>query len=284
MKQFDYYEPSALDEACTLLMNPNGRAKVLAGGTDLIVQLKEKQIDIDCVINLKKIKGLSEVTFDEEKGLRIGALVTWTQILDCEPVKKHYPILMSAAETMASTQVRNVATLAGNVCHASPAANGSIPLLLYEAECTVQGPNGKRSFPIHEMFKDVQKNSLRKGEILTDISTSLPFPGTKGTYYKFAPRKAMDLASVVVGALVRVNNGTFHKIRIALGAVAPVPFRARRAEGVLAGQAVTDEIIRKAAETAAIESAPISDIRASKEYRVEIIKELTFRAIKECAV
>jgi carbon-monoxide dehydrogenase medium subunit len=280
MKEFDLYDPKTVEEACTLLSKFKGRARALAGGTDLLIEMKTGRVNPSAVINLKKIKGLDKISFSRDSGLRIGALVTWTQILDSKPVSSHYPLLREAAETMGSFQVRNVATLAGNICHASPAANGPIPLLVYEAECIVQGLDKERSLPIEKMLVGVQKNGLKAGEILTEIRVPLPPPRTSGSYYKFSQRKAMDLATVGVGTLIGTRKGAFELVRIALGAVGPKPFRARKAEKVLIGRPPEDQFIWEAAGVAVEECSPISDIRASKEYRIELVKELTFRAIK----
>jgi carbon-monoxide dehydrogenase medium subunit len=284
MKPFDYYEPRRLNEACSLLYKFNGQAKVLAGGTDLLVELKNGAIDVVGVINIKKIKGLDKITFKGDEGLRIGALVTWSQLLESKSLNNHFPLMMKAAETMASIQIRNVATLAGNICHASPAANGAIPLLLYEAECLIEGGRGKRSVPIEQIFEGPQKNSLKKDEILTEIFIPLPPSQIRGNYFKFSLRGAMDLALVAVGALVKIEKGIFREVRIALGAVAPTPFRARNSEHFLEGKTVVDRVIREAAEVVANECDPITDIRGSKEYRIELVKELTYRVIKEAAV
>jgi carbon-monoxide dehydrogenase medium subunit len=280
MKEFDLYEPTSVKEACTLLSKFKGKARALAGGTDLLVEMKTGRLNPSAVVNLKKIKGLDKISFSRDSGLRIGALATWTQILDSRPVHSHYPLLREAAETMGSYQVRNVATLGGNVCHASPAANGPIPLLVYEAECIVQSVEGERILPIAKMLVGVQQNGLKPGEILTEIHIPLPPPRTRGSYCKFSQRKAMDLATVAVGALIGTRNGSFELVRIALGAVGPKPFRAKRAEKVLIGRPVEDPLILEAAGAAVEECSPISDIRASKEYRTELVKELTFRAIK----
>jgi CO/xanthine dehydrogenase FAD-binding subunit len=285
MKAFDLYEPESIEEACAMLEKGNGEAGILAGGTDLLVELKSGLVNLPKVINLKKIEGLDHISFNPKEGIRIGALATWTQILESDEVAACYPVLKQSAQVMASAQIRNMATLAGNICHASPAANGPIPLLLYEAECTIQGTAGKRTIPIGEMFAGVQRNSLKPGEILVEIHIPLPpESSTKGSYQKFATRKAMDLGIAGVGALVKVNNGSFDFVRIALAAVAPTPIRARKAEEFLKGKGIDDDLIREGAEIASKECSPISDVRASKEYRKELIKELTARAIKECII
>jgi len=280
MKEFDFLEPKTIDEACAMLAKHKGRARPLAGGTDLLVQLKAGWLQVAALVNLKKIRGLDRIGFTRSGGLRVGALVTWTQLLESAPVATHYPLLREAAETLGSFQVRNVGTLAGNICHASPAANGSIPLLVYEAECVVRGPRGERNLPAEKAFVGVQRNGLRPGEILTEIRFPPPPPGAKGRYHKFSLRKAMDLGTVAVGTLVGTNNGAFDLVRIALAAVGPKPIRARKAEKTLLGKPTEDRFIREAAKTAASECSPITDIRGSKEYRLELVKELTFRSIK----
>jgi len=285
MKAFDLYEPESVEEACAMLKKGNGEAGILAGGTDLLVEMKSGRFNLRNVINLKRIKELDYISFDPKQGMRIGALATWTQILDSAEVAAYYPVLKQSAQVMASTQIRNMATLAGNICHASPAANGPIPLLLYEAECTIQGMAGKRTVPIGGMFAGVQRNSLRPGEILVEIYMPMPpESSTRGSYQKFATRKAMDLGIVGVGALATVNNGSFDLVRIALAAVAPTPLRAGKAEGFLTRKGTEDDLIREAAEIASKECSPISDMRASKEYRTELVKELTYRAIKKCII
>ena len=283
MRAFDLYEPRSIEEACSLLAQFDDQAAVLAGGTDLLVELKTGIINLAYLVNLKKIPELDYITFDREKGLKIGALVTWTELLESELIATHYPVLIKAGEVMASSQIRNIATLAGNICHASPAANGPVVLLLYEAECLIQGPNGRRTIPMTHLFEDVQRNSLQKGEILIEINLPPPPPASGGTYYKFSARRAMDLAVVGVGALTVVDRGIFELVRIALGAVAPVPIRSTKAEDFLTGKKMEDNTIREAARLTAASCNPISDIRASKEYRLELVKELTFRAIKESA-
>jgi carbon-monoxide dehydrogenase medium subunit len=283
MKPFELHEPKTAKEACRLLHKFGAKSKAFAGGTDLLVLLKQGRLKVSHVVNLKHIRGLDRLTFHKKKGLTIGALVTWAQLTEFDPVKELYPLLHQAAENMGSQQIRNVATLAGNICHASPAANGPIPLLIYGAACHVRGPEEDRVLAIDKFFSGVQKSRLRRGEILTSIQIPPPLPKAKGIFIKYALRKAMDLGTVNVGVLARINNVGFEEVRIALGAVAPKPFRATRAERVLQGKQITDELIRRAADTATRQCSPITDVRASKEYRLEMVKELTFRAIRDCA-
>lgn len=282
MKSFELHEPKTAKKACNLLQEFASKGKALAGGTDLLVLLKQGRLKVSHVVNLKQIRGLDKLTFQPKIGLSIGALVTWTQLIESGMVKTLYPLLYKAAESMGSQQIRNVATLAGNICHASPAANGPIPLLLYGCTCQVKGSQGDRMVPIETFFSGPQKNKLRRDEILVKLQVPPPPPDAKGTFIKYALRKAMDLGTVNVGLLLRTNNDRFDDVRIALGAVGPKPFRAKRAERKLKGKQITEALMREAAHTAAQECSPITDVRASEEYRLEMVKELTFRAIRDC--
>ena len=282
MKEFEFYEPKRVMDACKLLAKYGGQARILAGGTDLLVELKRGWHKPAALINLKQIKGLDKISFTKKEGLRIGAMVTWAQLLDYKPVARHYPLLRMAAEHLGSMQIRNTATLAGNITQASPAANGPLPLLVYDARCVIKGTNGGRTIPVEKMFRGVRKNALRKGEVLTEIRIPVPPAGAKGTYYKFALRRAMDLAVVGLSILAKTQRGKFDEVRIALGSVAPKPFRATKAEKMLKGSKIEDSLIREAGEAAAAQCAPITDLRASKEYRIELVKELVYKGIKEC--
>lgn len=279
MKNFEYFETRTLKDAVRLLLKYKRKAKLLAGGTDLMIEMKEGFVKPKYLINLKKIKGLDKISFSKKEGLSIGALVTWSTLLSSKPINKYYPILRETASLIGCPQIRNIGTIGGNICHASPGADSAPALMIYETQCVVAGPGRERIIPIEEIFTGVQKISLKEGEILTGFRLPTPDTESKGCYLKFSPRRAMDLPIVGVGVLVRTSNETFKEVKIALGAVAPTPIRARRAESFLLGKLVNDESIRKAAEEAANESKPITDMRASREYRLGLVKELTYRAI-----
>ncbi len=279
MENFEYFEPRTLKEAVGLLVKYKGGARLLAGGTDVMIEMKGGYVKPKYLINLKKIKGLDKISFSKKEGLRIGALVTWSTLLSSKPINQYYPVLRETASLIGCPQIRNIGTIGGNICHASPSADSAPALMIYEAQCVVAGPGRERIIPIEKIFTGVQKISLKKGEILTGFRLPTPDTGSKGCYLKFSPRRAMDLPIVGVGVLVTESNGTFQDVKIALGAVAPTPIRARRAESFLFGKPVNDQSIRKAAEEAVMESKPITDMRASREYRLGLVKELTYRAI-----
>lgn len=279
MENFEYFEPKTLKEAAGLLAKYKRGARLLAGGTDLMIEMKEGYVKPKYLINLKKIKGLDKISYSKKEGLSIGALVTWSTLLSSKPIKQYYPILRETASLIGCPQIRNTGTIGGNICHASPSADSAPALMIYETQCVVAGPGRERIIPIEEIFTGVQKISLKEGEILTGFRLPTPDKGSKGCYLKFSPRRAMDLPIVGVGVLVRASNGIFQDVKIALGAVAPTPIRARRAESFLCGKPVNDESIRKAAKEAVMESKPITDIRASRDYRLGLVEELTYRAI-----
>jgi CO/xanthine dehydrogenase FAD-binding subunit len=281
MENFEYFEPKTLREAAGLLVKYKRRARLLAGGTDLMIEMKGGYVKPKCLINLKKIKGLDKISYSKKEGLSIGSLVTWTNILSSKPIDQYYPILRETASLIGCPQIRNIGTIGGNICHASPGADSAPALMIYKAQCVVAGPGRERIIPIEEIFAGVQKISLKQGEILTRLRLPTPDTGSKGCYLKFSPRRAMDLPIVGVGVLVRASDGIFQDVKIALGAVAPTPIRARRAESFLCGKPVNDESIRKAAGEAVMESKPITDVRASRDYRLGLVEELTYRAIKQ---
>lgn len=281
MENFEYFEPKTVQEAVGLLVKYKRAAKLLAGGTDLMLGMKEGFIKPRYLINLKTIKGLDKIAYSKKRGISIGSLTTWTAILSSGAILEHYPILREAASLIGGYQIRNRGTIGGNICHASPSADSAPALMVYGAQCVVSGPRRERVIPIEEIFSGVQKTSLKPGEILTGFRIPPPDPKSKGCYLKFSPRKAMDLPIVGVGALVRASNGTFEEVKIALGAVAPTPIRARGAERFLVGKPVSDRSIRQAAEEAVNESRPITDLRASREYRLGLVRELTGQAITQ---
>ncbi len=252
-------------------------AALIAGGTDLLVRMKRGEshsrlIDITPVEELKGVRA-------EGSRIVIGAGTTHNRISADPLLRKSAISLAEAAAAIGSPQIRNMGTIGGNICHASPAADSVPAFMVYGARCLISNRRGDRLMPLEEVFAGVQKTSLKPGEILTAFHLPPPDPRLRGCYLKFSPRKAMDLPIVGVGVLVRAEDGAFQDVRIALGAVAATPIRARRAEEILRGKPLKEEWIHRAAGEAAKESRPISDLRASAEYRRALVRELTFRAI-----
>lgn len=274
MRRFEYFEPATLADASKLLSEG---AQVLAGGTDLLVELKEQLRRADRVVNIKKIPGIGALSYDPRGGLRIGALVTAREVELCAPVLHHYQSLAQAARELGSIQVRNRATIVGNVCRASPSADTLPPLIADGARVKIHGPRGERTLPLEEFLVGPGKTVLGADELVTEIAVPPPPARTGKIYIKHGRRKAMELATVGVAVSLTVNA----EVKIVLGAVAPTPIRARNAEAVLRGKHISEELIEQAAKAAETESRPISNVRASAEYRRDMVRVLTRRALEQ---
>jgi carbon-monoxide dehydrogenase medium subunit len=274
MRRFEYFEPATLGEA-TQILSAGGH--VLAGGTDLLVEMKEQLRRVDRVVNIKKIPGMAGLTYDEREGLRIGALVTAREVELSSIVKEKYSGLVQAVRELGSIQVRNRATIVGNVCRASPSADTLPPLIADAAVAEIHGRTGTRKVLLEEFFTGPGKTVLGADELMTAIVLPPPAPRTGKVYIKHGRRKAMELATVGVAVSLTLNA----EVRVVLGAVAPTPIRARKAEEVLRGRKLNEELIEKAAQAAADESRPISNVRASAGYRRDMVRVLTRRALEQ---
>jgi carbon-monoxide dehydrogenase medium subunit len=281
MRRFEYFEPATLDEAVALMQRFGGDASLLAGGTDLLVEIREHIRWPRQVVNIKKIPGMAALAYDDRTGLRFGALVTAREIEISRVVLEKYPGLVQAARELGSIQVRHRATIVGNVCRASPSADTLPPLIADGASVTMYGPSGKRTVALEDFFTGPGKTVLGTGELVTEIAVPPPPPRTGKHYIKHGRRKAMELATVGVGVTLTLDGGACREIRIALGAVAPTPIRARQAEDSLRGGTLDDAAIERAAQTAMGECRPISNVRGSAEYRRDMVGVLTQRAIRQ---
>lgn len=280
MKSFAYFEPATLDEAITLLQRFNGNTSILAGGTDLLVEIKEHLRTVDTMINIKKIPGLNHLIWDEAQGLRIGSLATMRQVETSPFVQQYYGGLAQAAAEVGSIQVRNRATVAGNICRASPSADTLPPLIADQATIELIGPNGRRCVPMQEFFTGPGRTVMERTEILVEIAVPPPLPFTGKAYVKHGRRKAMELATVSAAVSLTLDGDRCQDIRIVLGAVAPTPIRAPHAEALLRGSLLSEDLIALAAIEAMQESRPISDVRSSASYRREMVRVQTGRALK----
>jgi carbon-monoxide dehydrogenase medium subunit len=277
MRRFEYFEPTTLGEAAALLARYAGRAQPLAGGTDLLVELKEQLRRAECVVNIKRIPGMDTLSYDAREGLRIGALVTAREVELSSIILEKYASLAQATRELGSIQVRNRATIVGNICRASPSADTLPPLIADSASVRIVGAKGERTVRLEDFLTEPGKTVLAVDELVTELVLPPPAPGTRKVYIKHGRRKAMELATV--GVAVSLSSSD---LRIVLGAVAPTPIRARRAEDLLRGRAPTAELIAQAAKAAADESRPISNVRASADYRREMVEVLTRRALHRC--
>jgi carbon-monoxide dehydrogenase medium subunit len=280
MRRFEYHEPATLDEASALLVRYGAEASLLAGGTDLLVEIKEHIRWPKHVVNVKKIPGLAALEYDERSGLRFGALVTARAIETSPVVLAKYPGLAQSARELGSIQVRHRATVVGNICRASPSADTLPPLIADGAAVRIHGPAGGRTIALEDFFTGPGKTVLAPGELVTEVVVPAPAPRTGKHYIKHGRRRAMELATVGVAVALTLERERCGEIRIALGAVAPTPIRARAAEDALRGRPLDGAAIGAAARIAMGECRPISNVRGSAEYRREMVGVLTARAIE----
>jgi len=268
MKAFEHYAPDSVEELLELLKSkPN--AKLIAGGTDLLLQMKEGTAQPEIVVSLKNVEELGGFSVSKN-GYRLGTGMTLRRITRSNELTQNFPGLIYAAGVVASEQIRSLATLGGNICNASPSADMVPPLIALDAVVQLVSSQSQRELPLAEFFKGPGESVLKSGEILHSIF--LPQPSGSMIYSKHAPRKYMDLAVVGVAVRLAKKHGKINEARVALGAVGPVPFRAEKTEALLAGQTLTTELMREAGEMAAGECVPIDDIRGSAWYRKRMVK------------
>ena len=275
MNNFDYAKPSTIPEAISLYKKYGEKAKLLLGGTDLVVMLDDGVIQPDIVIDLKGIDELKKLKFDGEF-LHIGARVTFNELIDSEVVKEKFPILWEASRTIASTGVRNRATLVGNICSAVPSADSAPALLVCNAIVVIATDSGDKEVPITEFFVGPRRTILKPGEIVKEVKIRASNKKFGGSYIKLGRYDGEDLAQVGVATTVNEDK----EYSIAFCAVAPKPVRAKEAEEFLKGKDLTDEVLEEAAKLAVKAISPISDIRASKEYRLYVSGVLVKRSLK----
>ena len=274
LNEFEYHKPVTVKEAVKLLAKYK-RPAVLAGGTDLVNNLKEELAQPDAVIDIKGITELRSISF-KNGALSIGASVTFAELIESKLVNAKFPVIAEAAKTVGSAGVRNRATMAGNICSAVPCADSAPLLAAYEALVCVQGAKGKRKVAAAKWFKGNRKTDLKKGELVTAIEFPMPAKKHAACFVKLGRYSGEDLAqaSVLVLALPE------HRYRIAFGSVAPVPIRATKIEGLLNGKGISGGIIRQAQELIPAVISPITDIRASKEYRLQMCQVMFERGLR----
>lgn len=281
LPSFEYLEPRTLQDACTLLSQYADRARIVAGGTDLIPRIKLREIIPEFLIGMEGIPGLDSIIYSEADGLRFGPLVTLASIEASPVVRERFNVLYQAVHSMASSQVRNLGTIGGNLCNAAPSSDTAPALIAMGASLKLIAPNSERTIPVEEFFTGPSQTVLGRGEILIEIQIPVSSLCTSGVYIKHTIRQAMDLAIVGVAVALTMRDGIYQDARIALGAVAPTPVRAIEAEALLRGKSQDDRLLRAAAKEAAQECHPISDIRSTAEYRREMVEVLTRRALEQ---
>ena len=279
LPEMTYVRAKSLDEACKYASENSARTAVIAGGTDVVLQ----NMGIDTLLDIKEIPGLNRLDFVEGEGLKIGSLTKLYDIQSSEIVKEHIPAVAYAAHYVASPQVRRKGTMAGNICNASPSADTASILLAMNAVIKTHSVKGDREIPMSEFFQGFKKTAIDKeaGEIVTEIDIPELKKGEGSAYFKHAIRKAMDLAIIGVAAWVRMDGNKIEDVRLAVGGAAITPIRLPEAEAILKGNELSDELLEKAGVKASQEISPISDVRASAEYRTDMVRVYTKRAVNK---
>lgn len=278
MKAFEYIKPSSISEAISIL-NEHDEAFLLAGGTDLITGIKNSLLTPQYIIDLKRIPNLD--SFECKNGWKFGSLTTVRDIEISESIRKKMPYMSQAAACLASVQIRNRATLGGNLCNASPAADMATMMLAMDSRVKIVSVENEKIIKLDEFFQGPKKTVLNRGDLLTEIMVPKEMENFRGIYMKYGTRKAMDIGIVNAAVLLDADfkRGLCKKICISLGAVAPTPIRASKAEDMLNGTTLTPDLIENAAELASSETNPISDFRASADYRRNLVRTLVARGI-----
>jgi CO/xanthine dehydrogenase FAD-binding subunit len=287
LPSFDYVRAGTPDEVIDLLEEHGEAAELLMGGTDLFVRMRDGFIRPQIVVDVKHLPGMRDILYDEGAGLTVGAAATMNEIVRHPDVQAHYPLLAEAANSVASYQLRNRATLGGNLCNGSPAADTAPATLLLEGRIVLYGPSGEREVPANEFFLGPGETAMQAGELMTAVRFPVPPAHSAGRYLKLGRNKAGDLAIAGVaffgfldGPVEQVANLPY-RFRIALASVAPVPLRALEAEEVLAANPPGEETFALAAEKAMEAANPIDDVRASAAYRQAMVRNLTLRGLRE---
>lgn len=281
IRDFEYHVPKTVREAAEILSRYED-VRIIAGGTDVIPRLKAGIWQPAHLMSLKGLPELKSMRYDPEEGLVFGARCTLRELEAFAPIKENYTALWEGMHSIANTQVRNAATPVGNIVNAVPSADTAPAMLVLDAQLSVVSERGERILPVDELFVGVCQTSLERDELVTEVRIPSLAEGTGTMYYKYSVRKALDLAMIGSAARITVKDGICTDARIALGAVAATPVRARNAEEALIGGELTAERIEKAALIASEQDcAPITDMRATKEYRREMVRVITRDAIRE---
>lgn len=283
MHTFEYLRPKSIDEAISLMESHGERARYIAGGTDILLRIKEKKVLPDFLISLGHIPDLAYINYEEAKGiLRIGSMTTHRMMEKSPLIRGRYPILSDAVDNIGSVQIRNVATIGGNIVNAVPSADGAIPLVTLGAQIRMRGPKGEREMELVDFFIGPGQTLLEHGEIVLEFVVPKLSPRTGMAYHKHTRRAAMELPILGVAVLLSLEDdgSTCSEARIGLGVLAPTPMRARNAEAILKGKRVDDEVLKKAGKAAAEECKARDSVRGEAWYRRAMVEVLVPRMAK----
>lgn len=276
MQEFEYVEPKTVEEALDYLSRHEKGAKVMAGGTDLLVRMKTEKVRPEVLVNIARIPALRYLI--EEKGLRIGSLTTFRELERSRRIKEQYTALFEAAQSVSSVQIKTMGTLGGNLCHASPAADSAPPLIVFGGKVKIAGKKGERVLSLEEFFVGPGETALFPSELLIEIQVP-EISGETGSSFLKMGRVSADLAKVSVAVVIEKDGELCKSCRIALGAVAERPLRALKAEEMMRGEKFTEGLVRKVSQEASEEIRPITDLRSTDWYRKEVSKALVRDAI-----
>jgi carbon-monoxide dehydrogenase medium subunit len=270
-----------VDQAVNLLVKGGRDTRIMAGGTDLLVRIRHRMVFPRRIVSLKQITGLNTIAFDAKRGLTIGATALLADVAAHPKVRRYYPTVAQAAGSTANVQVRNMGTVVGNLCNASPSADNAPTLMAMGATVEIAGPEGSRTIALDRFFKGPGVTALEAGELVTAIRVPRPPAGTGTAYHSLSQRGKLDCSAVGVGTMIILDGERCTDARLVVGACAPVPMRTEEAERMLVGKRMTDTLIRQAAQTASEETSPITDVRASAPYRWKMVTVLTIRALTD---
>jgi len=282
LQAFDYATAQSVDEAVSLLAKHGDQARALAGGTDIIVAVREGRRKVAMLVDIKGIPEVNQLSYSASEGLTIGSAVPCYRIYDDQAIATAYPGLIDTVSLIGGTAIQGRASVGGNLCNASPAADTIPALIVHQATCIIAGPNGRREMPVELFCTGPGRTALQNGELLVALRMPTPQPNSGAQYLRFIPRNEMDIAVVGAGAMVVLtpDHTAFVSARISIGAVAPTPLFVEAAGAALVGKAVADDTIQQAAEAAQAAARPIDDMRGTAQYRRHLVGVLTRRALR----
>lgn len=283
LPEFDYVKPASLEEASRFLAQHPGEARPFLGGTDCFVRMRDGAWKVRYLVDVKGLDGTRKIAFDPAQGLTIGAAVNMNQVIEFPGVEKYYALLAEAARSVASYQLRNRATIAGNICNASPAGDTIGACLVYDGVLHVHGTGGVRQEPLRTFFQGPGKTTLKPGDVVTAVTLPVPPKNSQGKYIKLGRNKLSDLSIVGITTLGYPDKIAIsgYRFKLALASVAPVPLVPTKAEEILAGKNVNEATILEAAEAAMQACKPIDDVRGSARYRQYMVRNLVRLAVSE---
>jgi carbon-monoxide dehydrogenase medium subunit len=284
LPKFEYHEPTTLEEACQIMSELGHGAKPLAGGTDLIVNMKKKIVSPGHLVSLSMIDDLKKI--DASNGLlKIGACLTAAELAESKEIRETLTALSRGAESLGSPLIRNLATIGGNLISARPAADLPPALIAYGAKVALKNSSGERLVSLEDLFLGPGETLIGPNEILTEIHVDSPPPSAGAAYIKLGVREALEISLVNVAAFISMDrDGSIQEARIVLGSVAPTPIRATSAEQILTGEKPSETLFSRAGEAASNDSKPIDDFRASAEYKRAMVEVLTQRALNQALI